>query len=162
MGAGKTSVGRLLAQQIGWIFTDLDDVVEARAGRPIADIFQTEGEAAFRRAERVALQEMLQSGADDPPLVLALGGGAFVQPEIASALFQAGVPCVFLDASIEALRSRCSPEGAQRPLFQDENHFRQLYAVRHPVYMKADIRIDTTGLTVEQVAAEVTRRLGLV
>ena len=160
MGAGKTSVGRSLAHRFGWVFTDLDDLVEARAGRRVAEIFRSEGESAFRKAELTALHEVLQDGPDARPLVLALGGGAFVQPAVARAIFEAGMPCVFLDASLEELRRRCAPEGAQRPLFQDENRFRQLYETRRPDYMKADVRIDTTGLTVEQVAAEITRRLG--
>ena len=160
MGAGKTSVGRLLAHRLGWVFTDLDDVVEARAGRRIADIFRSEGESVFRQAEQAALSDILRE-TKTLPRVLALGGGAFVQPEIARTLLQAGMPCVFLDASLDDLRRRCAPDGAQRPLFQDENRFRQLYEARLPVYMKADARIDTTGLTVEEVATEVAKRLGL-
>ena len=160
MGAGKTAVGRLLARQFDWPFRDLDQAIEAREGRSIADIFREAGEAAFRRAEEAALSELLRESSVQP-LVLALGGGAFVQAENARAVRRAGLRSVFLDASTDELRKRCAPEGGQRPLFQDEDAFRQLYNRRRPDYLTADCSIDTTGLTVEQVAAEIARCLGL-
>jgi shikimate kinase len=160
MGAGKTSVGLVLAQLLGWRFTDLDDVVEAREHRRIAEIFRDSGESAFRQAERSALQQIL-SRIDAEPLVLALGGGAFVQTENAKALRQAGMPVVFLDATVEELHRRCAPSGDQRPLFQDQERFRKLYEERHSSYMNADLRVETDGRTVEQVASEVALRLGL-
>jgi shikimate kinase len=160
MGAGKTSVGQLLAQQLGWQFVDLDNVVEARENRKIAEIFRDGGESAFRQSERSALQQVL-SRIDAEPLVLALGGGAFVQVENAKALREAGLPIVFLDATVEELHRRCAPSGDQRPLFQDQERFRKLYEERHSSYMNADLRVETEGRTVEQVASKVARRLGL-
>ena len=160
MGAGKSTVGRMLAQRLGWPFTDLDNVVEAREQRSVAEIFRDAGEPAFRQAEQAALRDLL-SPLPLTPLILALGGGAFVQPENASLLRQAGLPVVFLDASVEELRQRCALQGNERPLFRDENQFRQLYEVRRSCYVKADIRVETTGLTVEEAASEVARRLGL-
>ena len=160
MGAGKSSVGLLLAQQLGWVFADLDREIETRSGRCIADIFREAGESAFRRAEQAALREVL-ARAHPQPLVLALGGGAFVEAENAHAVHEAGLTSVFLDASAAELRRRCAPDGSQRPLFKDEDRFNELYERRHPDYLKADVRIETTGLTVEEVAAVVAKSLGL-
>lgn len=160
MGAGKTSVGTALARRLGWRFVDLDERVEKREGRKIAEIFQDSGEPAFRRAETAALDELLAESRSEP-LVVALGGGTFVQPENARVLKARGLPIVFLDAPVEELRRRCRPKGATRPLFADANQFRQLYEARRSSYMQADIRVDTTGHSVEETAAEVVSRLGL-
>ncbi len=160
MGAGKTSVGQALARRLGWRFIDLDDVIIAREGRSIAQIFRDAGEPAFRQAEANALRTLLAAN-EHNETVVALGGGAFVQDENARALQQAGVTVVFLDAPAEELRRRCAPRGHERPLFRDEAQFRNLYEARRQGYMKADVRIDTTGLSVHEVAAEVARRLGL-
>ncbi len=160
MGAGKTTVGRAVAHQLGWRFLDLDDVIVARAGRSIPEIFREAGEAAFRRQEREALASVL-APTKARSMVLALGGGTFVDPVNAQALRQAGLPVVFLEAPLEELLRRCAAHGGDRPLFRDEYQFRQLYEARRHSYMKADVRIETTGLSVSQVVAEVVRRLQL-
>jgi shikimate kinase len=160
MGAGKTSVGRALARRLHRDFVDLDDVVVSRENRSIADIFRDSGEPAFRQAEAAALRELL-SAETGVPRVVALGGGAFVQNDNACALRAAGATVVFLDAEVEELRRRCASQGNERPLFQDGNQFRQLYEARRAAYIKADIRIETTGLTVYEAAAKVARTLGL-
>jgi len=159
MGAGKTSAGRRLAERLGWRFLDLDDVVEARAGCTVREIFRQSGEARFRWQEAEALESVLIAAGDEP-LVLALGGGAFVQPANAAALRQTGCPSVFLDASPEELRRRCMAHGDTRPLFQDAAQFEQLYASRRDAYLAATERLDTTGLTFEQVTAALLRLLG--
>jgi hypothetical protein len=100
MGAGKTSVGRILAERLGWHFVDLDDVVERREGRTVSAIFEESGEAGFREAETAALREVLMS-LRAAPLVVALGGGTFVQPHNAEAIRKSSVPVVFLDAPVE-------------------------------------------------------------
>jgi shikimate kinase len=87
-------------------------------------------------------------------VVVALGGGAFVQAENAAMLRQTGAPVIFLDASVEELRRRCEGEGAERPLLRDQNQFRQLYEARRGGYMTADFRVDTGGKTPEQVVEE--------
>ena len=159
MGAGKSTVGRILARKLGWRFTDLDDVIETRERRRIAEIFRDAGEPAFRQAEHAALRELLRSPRE-APLILALGGGAFAQAENVVLLRQVGWPVVFLDASLEELRRRCALQDSERPLFRDEHQFRRLYEVRRPYYKEADFRIETAGLTEEETAAEVARRLG--
>ncbi len=160
MGAGKSSVGQALASRLGWQFIDLDNLIVAQEGRSIAEIFRQNGEAAFRQAETRALAELL-SGDARRRAIVALGGGAFVEDNNARLLRQEAMSVVFLDAPVEELLRRCAPQGGSRPLFQDENQFRQLYEARRHAYMKADLRIETSGLTVEQVAEELVRRLHL-
>lgn len=173
MGAGKTSVGRALATKLGWSFVDLDDRIEAQRGRKIATIFREDSEPAFRRMETEALRELLeelgtQPGAAGPRslagpqgTVIALGGGAFVQPENAQMLAGLGAPVVFLDAPVEELRRRCGRLGDPRPLYADENQFRQLYEARRRGYMAAGFRVETGGKTVAEVATELVQRLEL-
>ncbi len=155
MGAGKTSVGQALAARLGWRFVDLDRRIEQQEGRAIAEIFREFGEAAFRRAETRALQQLLSEIPQLGGAVAALGGGAFAQQENADLLRRFGCPIIFLDAPVEELRARCAGEGALRPLFSDENQFRQLYEIRRAAYMKADFRVDTSGKPVAKVAEEV-------
>lgn len=161
MGAGKTSVGSALAARLGWRFVDLDDRIVAREGRPIAAIFQQAGEPAFRRAETRALAELLQQLPGSGACVLALGGGAFTREENIELLERHGSSVVFLDAPLEELRRRCAPEGELRPLFRDENQFRQLYEARRGHYMRAALRVDTGAKSVEQVASELVALLQL-
>jgi shikimate kinase len=160
MGAGKTSVGRALASQLGWRFEDLDQRIQAREKRTIEQIFRESGEAEFRRLEQEALCELL-SGLGTSPRVVALGGGAFVQPENAALLESTGLPTVFLDASPEELYRRCHQEPVERPLRRDESEFQRLYQARRPHYLKAAMRVETGGKSVEAVAAELAGALGL-
>jgi len=104
MGSGKTSVGAELARRLGCEFIDLDRRVEAHFGKTVARIFAEDGEAAFRLAERAALEPLLTSAT--PERVIALGGGAFVQPEIAERLAAAGDLIILLDAPAEVLQQR--------------------------------------------------------
>lgn len=160
MGSGKTSLGRALSELLGWPFQDLDARVEARQGRTIAEIFRNLGEAGFRQVEREALLELLRE-MQAAPLVAALGGGAFVQPENLAALESSGIPAVFLDAPLEELWERCRSGTTERPLAQSLNQFRELYEARRPIYLKAALRIETSGKEVAAIAAEVISRLGL-
>ncbi len=155
MGAGKTSVGQALASRLGWRFVDLDDRIQSREGRSIAEIFRDSGERAFRAAESRALGELLAELPSAGGTVAALGGGAFAQEENAAAIRRSGHAVVFLDAEIGELRRRCAQAGAARPLYQDENQFRQLYERRLGAYMKADFCVDTTGKSIAQVALEI-------
>lgn len=159
MGAGKSTVGRILADKLGWDFTDLDDRVIEREGRTIADIFRDSGEAYFRELEFQCLRELLERETSN--IVIALGGGAIVQERNAALVRSSGLPVAFLDAPAETLMARCAPHAGVRPLFADENQFRQLYESRREVYMSAGVRIETASLSPEQVANEIVRRFDL-
>jgi shikimate kinase len=156
MGAGKTSVGRALAQLLGWRFEDLDTHIEASEGRSVAEIFQMHGEAGFREREHAALHRLISVWEGGDSIVAALGGGAFVQAENASLLRSHRVPTVYLDAPVEELWRRCADPGqAARPLRAKVEEFRALHDRRREHYLAATVRFDTGGKTVEQVAAEI-------
>jgi shikimate kinase len=165
MGAGKTSVGRVLGQRLNWIFEDLDDRIAEREGRTVAAIFRDSGESAFRRAEHQALQHLLAELRGGSTRIIALGGGAFVQPENAALLKAAKVPTVFLDAPLDDLWRRCceqaSADGIERPLLRSPEQFRKLHESRYPAYAKAAIRIPVGNRSVEAIAAEIAEMLGL-
>jgi len=160
MGAGKTSIGSVLAKNLGWRFDDLDDLIQSQKGRSIEAIFRESGEAEFRRAEHEALRHLL-SEPDGSPRVVALGGGAFVQPENAQLIEDAGFPSVFLDAPTDELFERCQMQLIERPLRRDKNQFQKLYEARRTSYLRALVRIETSGKNLEAIAAEITTKLGL-
>ena len=165
MGAGKSSVGRAIGQQLNWVFEDLDDRIERREGRSIAEIFGNSGEAAFRRAEHSALVQLLEELRGGGARIVALGGGAFVQKENASLLRASGVPTIFLDAAVDELWQRCcsqaSETGLERPLLRSEKQFRELYQTRRKSYSQASTTLQTGGRSVDSIAAEIVERLGL-
>jgi shikimate kinase len=165
MGAGKSSVGRALGERLNWVFEDLDDRIEAREGRTVAEIFRDSGESQFRRAEHAALEEVLRELRGGGTRIVALGGGAFVQKENAARLKASGVPTIFLDAPVEELWQRCSTQatesGAERPLLRNREHFRELYGTRRRSYAKALLKIQTGGRPVETIAAEIAAKLKL-
>jgi shikimate kinase len=165
MGAGKSSVGRALGQRLNWVFEDLDDRIEAREGRTVAEIFRDSGESEFRRAEHAALEHVLRELRGGGARIVALGGGAFVQKENAALLKRSGVPTIFLDAPVEDLWQRCCTQahetGAERPLLGSRKQFRELYETRSRSYSKASLKIQTGARAVETIAAEIANTLGL-
>lgn len=160
MGAGKSSVGQVLAQKLSWKFEDLDQRIEQREGRTIEQIFQGSGEPSFRRAEHAALRELL-ADATTTPRVIALGGGAFIQDENVELLKSAGAPTVFLDGTAQELFARCQQQAIQRPLRRDPGDFARLYELRRPKYLMASLSVQTGGKSIEAVASEVAQALGL-
>jgi shikimate kinase len=152
MGSGKSTVGRLLAAQLAWHFTDLDNEIERNTGLQISQIFEQKGEAVFRDIEHECLARVLGWASErDARVVLALGGGTFAQPRNAALIRDFGLPqrgaaavVVWLDCAMEGLLKRCVLMG-DRPLFRDEESFRKLYEERLPYYQQADYRVESGG-----------------
>jgi shikimate kinase len=145
MGSGKTTIGRLLAQHLGWIFVDLDTKIEERAGLSIPQIFERQGEPAFRELEFDVLKRGLgQIAAEKRAAVVALGGGTITQPRSLELLRESRGLLVWLDCPVEELLARCATV-TNRPLFRDEAGFRALYAQRRPLYEQAGYRVLSTG-----------------
>jgi shikimate kinase len=161
MGAGKTSVGQALARRLGWRFVDLDQEIELREGRTIAEIFAVAGEQDFRRIETAALRDLVSEIGRSSPVVIALGGGAPVGDENAALLAGCGAPQVFLDAPFEVVRQRCAATAPSRPLFQHEKDAQRLYESRRLHYLRAGLRVDTGIRSPEQAAADIACALNL-
>jgi shikimate kinase len=139
MGAGKTTIGKVLAGQLGWSFADLDDDIEAAARCSIAEIFETRGEAEFRRIEADALRGRVSAIERGSPTVLALGGGAYAQPGNFELVRDNGIT-IWLDCPFEIVERRVA-QAANRPLARDPERFAQLYRERREFYGRADYRI---------------------
>jgi len=159
MGAGKTTVGLALAKRLRWNFLDLDDVIEERERRTVAEIFALFGESAFRGMESEALAALLQDRQAGSDLILALGGGAFVQKENRDALSSAGAITVLLEAPVEELRRRCRAERTVRPLARQDARFNELFAARRADYALARFTVQTMNKSVQQVTAEIEKLL---
>ena len=141
MGCGKSSVGRALAEELGWSFVDLDDDIEKCAGLSISHIFDTGGEANFRALESDALRKRVQIARSGRPQVISLGGGAFTIDENIELVLNHGVT-VWLDAPFEVMERRLAEE-THRPLARDPVHMRSLCDQRRGAYALADYRIET-------------------
>lgn len=140
MGVGKTSVGRRLATALGLPFRDADHEVEAAAGRCIADIFADLGEAAFREGERRVIARLLE----EPPHILATGGGAFMNAETRKLIKDHSLS-VWLKADIEVLARRVGKKDT-RPLLVGKDPVVVLTGLaeqRYPIYAEADVTIET-------------------
>jgi shikimate kinase len=159
MGAGKTTVGQELARRLGWRFVDLDDLIRAAEGTTIEQIFQQGGEMAFRALERRILASALARNSS--PLVLALGGGAFVDAKNRERLVAAGVPTVFLEAPAEELFQRSHQPEVVRPLRRNREQFCALYEGRRPAYAMAAMCVQTSGKEIGSIAEEIISALKL-
>jgi shikimate kinase len=140
MGSGKTTVGRMVADRLGWEFVDLDTDIEEREKDTVANIFAKRGEAEFRRLETEAIRRWLRKIECGMPMVIALGGGAFVQPTNYEILGNNGIS-IWLDCSLEVAESRIINTD-ERPLARDRDAFRKLYAERRVLYGRADYRVN--------------------
>ena len=140
MASGKTTVGKMLASHIGWPFADLDEDIEKHEHQSIPRIFETRGEAEFRRIENERIRSRVRGVECGRPLVLALGGGTYVQPENADLLANNGVT-VWLDCPLRIIEDRVKDHD-HRPLARDLEKLRSLYEERRAHYARADFRID--------------------
>lgn len=142
MGAGKTTVGKLLAQQLGKMFVDSDEEIQQRTGVTIAHIFDIEGEAGFRQRETNAIQDLVKLN----NIVLATGGGVVLNEQNRDALRRNGM-VVYLKSTVHDLWQRTSHDRS-RPLLQTADprgKLRELYEQRDPLYMQVADLVMTTG-----------------
>ncbi len=152
MGSGKSTTGRPLAQRLGYGFVDADGVVEALAGRPIPQIFETDGEQGFRTLER----QVLQAIGERHSLVVATGGGVITQPENWGVLHQGIV--IWLAPERDQLLARLHQDPGARPLIQEHDPAAALDALleaRTPLYAEADLRITVGNETVNAVTERI-------
>jgi shikimate kinase len=147
MGAGKTTVGRLLAAKLGVPFTDSDDVIEARAGKPIREIFAADGEPAFRQLEHDVIAGLVRKNQD---LVLALGGGAASHEGTRACLRGSGAPVCYLRVSYQEAMNRVGGDQGRPMLARPD--VAGLYAVRDPLYAQAaTFTIDADGTSPDEL-----------
>lgn len=157
MGAGKSSLGVRLAEALETTFLDADAEVEKAAAMSIAEIFEKHGEAAFRDGERRVIKRLLNDG----PMVLALGGGAFMDDQT-RALVQQKALSVWLDVPLAELVKRVKKKPDKRPLLKGQNieaKLTELMQTRGPVYATAALRVDVGGGTHEQAVARLLAAL---
>ena len=161
MGAGKSSIGRRLAQRLGLDFLDADTEIERAAGCTIEEIFARFGEPAFRDGERRVILRLLEERA---PIVLATGGGAFMDAETRAAIRNHAI-AVWLRAELDVLLRRVARR-SNRPLLKQGDPrevLERLMALRHPVYAEADLMVESdespAETTVDRVIAALRAHL---
>jgi shikimate kinase len=168
MGSGKSTIGPILANTIGYNFTDTDNAVERKAGRRVIDIFTTEGEQAFRDLERSSLREIAATSR----CVVSLGGGTIADEENFRLIHESGI-IVYLKLSPEEILHRVhhrtdrplltGASGERLPIEEIEKRVQHLLARREVFYARADVVIQTDRKRVGTTVDEVVRRLrGLV
>jgi shikimate kinase len=155
MGTGKTSVGRLVAEQLHFDYLDTDEIIQSRTGRTITDIFEKDGEPAFRKLEQQLVSEL----AARKRTVIATGGGLPTNPvNLASLKTHALIVCLW--ASPEKILERVRNQ-THRPLLRNSNpglKIRELLAVREPFYRQADVLINTDLRSVREAAQQVVHQ----
>jgi shikimate kinase len=151
MGAGKSSAGRLLARRMGRCFVETDDMITAREGRSIPEIFAERGEAYFRALEEETVRLLALKSGD----VIATGGGLFCREGRPEALRAMGT-VVWLAGDFDVLYERARRMG-ERPMLagRTRDEVAAIYRAREPYYRRADLTVDTTGRTTDQVVAQV-------
>ena len=153
MGCGKSTVGQALAERLGWPFVDLDQEIEKREGDTISHIFESRGEAEFRRIEAEVLKARVKQISAGRPNVVALGGGAFQSDDNINLVTNHGVP-IWLDCPFDHLERRVSQE-THRPLARDPVRFRSLFQSRRANYARAEHRIEVHSDDPQHAVAEI-------
>ena len=156
MGAGKTSIGRILAERLGLPFVDADAEIERAAGATIEEIFARDGEAVFRSGERRVIERLLAG----PPAIIATGGGAFMDASTRATVRERGIS-VWLKADLETLVKRTARRGGRPLLAQGDPRevLARLMAQRYPVYGEADVTVETGEEPAESVTDAVIAAL---
>lgn len=148
MGSGKTTVGRALAERLGWRFIDIDGDIEESEKVAISEIFESRGEEEFRRIETGAVRRRVMEIRCGKASVVSVGGGAFVREENRQLMDDHGVT-IWLDVPFE-LATRRIAQAEHRPLARDPQRFAELFETRRPIYSLAQYRIDVTTDDPEQ------------
>jgi shikimate kinase len=158
MGVGKTVVGQALARKLNWKFVELDSLIEQKAGKPITEIFEHNGEIAFRELEIEVTKEVSQGG----NTVIACGGGIVLNQINIDRLRQKS-RIVYLTAAPSVIRKRVLGDGQERPLLKEANPvptIHELLRFRRPFYERAaDIEINTSKLGVDAVAEQIIQKI---
>jgi shikimate kinase len=158
MGAGKSTVGRKLADSLGAGFVDSDEEIEKAASLTVQEIFERLGEPEFRRGERRVIERLVNG----PPIVLATGGGAYIDPET-RALMKDKATTVWLRADLELIWKRVNRRDT-RPLLKRDNPrqvLADLNAARSPIYAEADAVVDSDDAPASEAAKAILLKLGL-
>ncbi|MBI3324362.1 MAG: dephospho-CoA kinase [Candidatus Omnitrophica bacterium] len=159
MGTGKTAVGKRLARRLGWRFVDVDSLIVASAKESVTKIFVEHGEAVFRRLE----QRMIRRVVRGHEQVIATGGGAFVNPENRRLLRAVG-PVICLTAKPKVILARVGPTLASRPMLTSSptplSRIQHLLTQRASSYAHADLTVDTSELSLDEVVARLWEQIG--
>jgi len=156
MGSGKTDAGKLAAARLGMKFVDMDNIIERRHNQTISLIFETKGEAHFRKQERALVREL----ADEEDQVIATGGGVVLDANNLRDFGRTGIViCCWVDAGVAYERTK---DAKHRPLLEESDVDRRtrtetLLRDRERLYKAIPLRIDTSAMTVEQQAGEIVR-----
>jgi len=153
MTAGKTTVARALGARLGWRAEDVDELIEARERKPIAEIFSRHGEPYFRNVEREILRLLL-------PIrhaVVATGGGTFMDPENRLTINRDGLS-IWLDVPLDVVFTRLPADG-RRPLASDRAQMERLFALRQTGYAQAHVRVDAGRSQPEEIAEQIVDRV---
>ena len=158
MGSGKSTVGPLLAERLGWKFIDADEAIVAEAGCSIPEIFRQRGEPGFRELERAVIGRLVAGDG----LVLALGGGAIEDASTRALLVQARDGMLLhLEVELATTLARCAGTEGDRPILADQANLASRHARRLPLYREAHVSIPVDTLTPQQVVDAIVSAAGL-